>query len=644
VIDELHHANARAACEAACQGLRVLTQFDSGLWGVNVARQLVDLGVPAEQLAGLSWILSVQRMAKLCPRCKRLAPAQDTSSERIFSRYPHLRDFAHVEAPGRRKASTHPDHRFYLPGACPFCNQTGRFGDVAVFDIFHAAAPPPELFGLPSLLPLEAYIFHLAAHGHLPLEDIVHLEANQLRRTYNMLAATENALSEANNSLQRRLAELEAANRVLLQRTEALLSLEEIGQSLIASASLRDLANRVCRRAGSLCGADRVILYYFSDSELHGGQAEVLAFVGWDPARIEWKMDINTLLLAEEEREPGVFLQLPPGVRAGGAGEDEAAVSPKTGLRLPLLAHGNQVGLMIVHSTQKSLFNPGEVALLKTLANQAAVAIQRSGLIEDLRLKIVQLQAAQAELVEKERMRREMELARQVQQSMLPSTFPQVPGYQFSAKNEPARQVGGDFYDVIDLDAGHFAILIADVSDKGMPAALYMALSRSLIIAESRRERSPASVLANLNQLLLEIGNPSQFVSVFYAVIDKMNGLMTYVRAGHERPLFYHGGDLRPLSGDSPILGVLDQEELQLHEEQVTLVPGDRLILYTDGLTDVKNRDGEFFDLPRLVHFLRSKVKSTPDEICRSTFEYLMAYQGPEDQFDDMTMLVLGID
>ncbi len=123
---------------------------------------------------------------------------------------------------------------------------------------------------------------------------------------------------------------------------------------------------------------------------------------------------------------------------------------------MPLTAQDQRVGAMIVHSARKTSFGQAEVALLQTFANQAALAIQRTGLIEQLRAKIAQLEIAQVGLARKERMESELELARQVQQSMLPRTFPQVPGYQFAARNEPARQVGGDFYDVISLGDDHF--------------------------------------------------------------------------------------------------------------------------------------------------------------------------------------------
>jgi phosphoserine phosphatase RsbU/P len=137
-------------------------------------------------------------------------------------------------------------------------------------------------------------------------------------------------------------------------------------------------------------------------------------------------------------------------------------------------------------------------------------------LVDQLRAKIAALEAAQAELVVKERLERELELARTVQENVLPHVFPLIPGYQFATGYQPARYVGGDFYDVIDLGDGFVGLAIADVSDKGMPAALYMTLTRSLLRAEAYRDRSPRAVLTRVNQLLMELGEPTAFVTMFY--------------------------------------------------------------------------------------------------------------------------------
>jgi sigma-B regulation protein RsbU (phosphoserine phosphatase) len=319
------------------------------------------------------------------------------------------------------------------------------------------------------------------------------------------------------------------------------------------------------------------------------------------------------------------------------------AAALRAGLRVPFVVHDRQVGLMIVHTSQKSRFTPGEVALLQTFANQAAVAIQRVGLVEALREKIAQLEAAQAELVQKERMERELELARQVQQSVLPRIFPLMPGYTFAARNKPARQVGGDFYDVILLDADRVGLVVGDVSDKGMPAALYMALTRSLLLAEARRKGSPRAVLTSVHRLLQELGQPGLFVTVFYGVVDAPARRLTYARAGHDRPLLVRGGEIRPLGGEGTFLGFPDLKELYLSEEQVELEPGDRLVLYTDGLTDVVAPDGRPFGLDRLLSLLQSHAHLPPPDLCAAAFTDLLAYQGDADQYDDMTMLVVEV-
>ncbi len=621
VIDRLCAENAAAVLEAAQADTRVLALLNTAFRGADVARQLLDWSVPREQPGhggrGLAWVVTVQRMAALCPRCKQPSPPTPAQLDRLRYRYPYLEEFAGKEG-----------KTFFRAVGCADCRHTGRQSSVAAFDVFRADPDAVDLFDQPSLLSLEEYVLGLAMRGHLPLDDVLRLNTEQFRRTYNLFTANERALADANAALKRKLAEIEAANRVLQQRTEALISLHDIGQALITTTDLDNLATRVCRRARDLCGADRAILYFLRSPDT----AEVLAVGGWDPALLHRQLDAEQVFGTRAGVKPRSFRQWPPGVPFP-APDDAAAseeVTLRAGLRVPLVAQDKQVGLMIVQSTKKPRFAPGDVAMLQTFANQAALAIQRAGLIE--------------ELLQKERMEHELELARQVQQSVLPRTFPMVSGYAFAAQNEPARQVGGDFYDVVLLAPDRFGVVIADVSDKGMPAALYMALTRSLLLAEARRERSPRIVLSNVNRLLLELGEPNMFVSVFYGVVEGAARRLTYTRAGHDRPLLLREGAVQPLTGQGAVLGFLDQDELHLSEEQITLAPGDRLVLYTDGLTDVQAPDEQLFDLGQLKSVLQSHARLSPSEMCATTFADLATYQGSAEQFDDMTMLVVGVE
>ncbi len=649
VINRLTAETAPAVFQAANRGVRVLAQFDTIMHGASVARQLIDLGVRRDQLAALRWVLTMQRMPVLCPLCRQAVDLGDELCQRIITRYPHLSGpldhLCHsLRTPSPPKtAPTRPG--FHRAQGCERCHNSGYQGDIAIFDLFFNDPQATSPFNQPSLLSLEEYALHLASEGQLDLYDLLELDDNHLRRTYQMLTASERALKSANAELSRKVMELEASNRVLVQRTEALVSLQELGQALISSTGLAEVAAWVCRRAGDLCGADRVVLYL--RKLLEGGKesAEVLAVRGWDASAIGHLAPPAQVFDGLTGEQPTRYMHSPPGVRPSQPhpGAESNRVFRSMGLRVPLVAQDQLVGVMIIQSTQKETFHPGETALLKTFANQAALAIQRTRLIEELRAKIDQLEAAQAELVIKERIERELELAHQVQESMLPHSFPVVPGYTLAARYVPARQVGGDFYDMFLLDDDHFGIVVADVADKGLPAALYMALTRSLLLAEARRERSPRTTLQNVNTLLLEVGELNGFVSIFFGIVECSTHRLVYARAGHERPLLLRQGRIFMLEGKGMVLGILESEILGLSEEELYLDPGDRLILYSDGLCDVMSETGAFMGLARLQSIIESQAERPLESLCQAIFDSLSHYRGQAEQFDDMTLLALDV-
>lgn len=177
-----------------------------------------------------------------------------------------------------------------------------------------------------------------------------------------------------------------------------------------------------------------------------------------------------------------------------------------------------------------------------------------------------------------------------------------------------------------------------------MPAAVYIALTRSLMLAEARRESSPVAVLQNVNELLRELGRARMFVTVFYGIVDVSSQRLTYARAGHDRPLLFRGNDILELKGDGVFLGFLGSEHLHLTEETIELNADDRLILYTDGLTDTTNAKGERFKQDGLCALLKDIGDLPASELCGAIFAALIEYQGTAEQFDDMTLLVVEVD
>ncbi|MBP6787475.1 MAG: SpoIIE family protein phosphatase [Candidatus Promineofilum sp.] len=272
--------------------------------------------------------------------------------------------------------------------------------------------------------------------------------------------------------------------------------------------------------------------------------------------------------------------------------------------------------------------------------------------IHDLRTKNALLQeayhslkAAQAELVEKERLEREMELAAEMQRSLLPAVLPRYDDYFFAAYLAPARHVGGDLFGVQPLDDEHVALLIADVADKGMYAALLMAVTRTLFMQEAQRSLSPAEVTLAVHRGLMTVGGGEDgysmdaFVTAFYGVLHRPSGCLTYVRAAQDRPLLLRPDQtLVSLPGDGRFLGMLP--DLELHEEVVTLQPGDSLLLYSDGVTDAHNEADEGYGLERLKRVFQSVAghgTETLDRLARD----VNAWRGNAAAFDDVTMLLV---
>ena len=250
------------------------------------------------------------------------------------------------------------------------------------------------------------------------------------------------------------------------------------------------------------------------------------------------------------------------------------------------------------------------------------------------------LQEAQVALVEKERLERELELAREIQRRLLPKAFPQLAGFDCAAASRPARQVGGDFYDVIPLSSERVGLVMADVSGKGMPAALFMALTRSLMRAEAQRSASPKEALLQVNNLLLEISRTELFVTVLYGVLDLSARTFRYARAGHERALYHSPcrGESRFLEGEGMFLGMV--EPVVLDELCLDLLPGDRIVLFSDGITDANSPDGQLFGRRQLVAAILESSESTAQGLSDEVFRRVAAFQAGSEQFDDMALLV----
>jgi sigma-B regulation protein RsbU (phosphoserine phosphatase) len=311
------------------------------------------------------------------------------------------------------------------------------------------------------------------------------------------------------------------------------------------------------------------------------------------------------------------------------------AIAHNAGLRrtvaVPLVSHDQALGLLELHlpGPEGAALRPGEAALLEAIAAQAAVSIEnhRFREHEDAR----------------QRLERELALASEIQLSLLPGAFPELPGWQFAAIYRAARLVGGDFYDhfVLPGKPARLGLVIADVADKGVPAALYMALSRTIIRTTALSGRGPASALLRANELILKDAAAEMFLTTAYAILELEGGRMIYANAGHNRPVLYRAatGQVSDLPGRGVPLGAF--ERIHLEERRVDLARGDVLVFYTDGITEAQNPDGAFFEEARLHRVLAEHASNTAEDVAHALDDALRAFQGEAEPADDVACVVV---
>lgn len=278
------------------------------------------------------------------------------------------------------------------------------------------------------------------------------------------------------------------------------------------------------------------------------------------------------------------------------------------------------------------------LATTRNIDQQSIAELQAKN--EALQKAYADLQRAQAKLVEKERLERELELAADVQRSLLPAELPQFPDYAFAAYLRPARQVGGDFYDVVVIDEEHLGILIADVADKGFHAALFMAVTRTLFLQEGKHSLSPAAVATAVHRGMMEASTHDTFLTAFYGVLHRPSGRLTYVRAAQERPLWVRPGRaVEALPGNGRFLGMLDG--LQLTAYDLQLQPGDRLILFSDGVPDAINPAEEQYGGERLTAVVAAAGHLPAAGLAAHIAQELTRWMQDAPPFDDLTLLVV---
>jgi serine phosphatase RsbU (regulator of sigma subunit) len=323
-------------------------------------------------------------------------------------------------------------------------------------------------------------------------------------------------------------------------------------------------------------------------------------------------------------------------------GRHTASVRAKTPLQVMEMSRADFDALLNRHP-------PMAYGLVRTLSQRLDESEDLT--IEDLRRKnrellraYKELEAAQEQIIEKEKLERELEVARDIQMSILPRELPQLPCFDFGSLIEPMAAVGGDFFDVIPLGDDKLGIVAGDVSDHGVPAALFMAMTVTLLRAASRRISEPIEVLRSVNQNLLEMNDTGMFVTILYGVMNCATREFEYARAGHTLPMLLDTkGEVVVLDHDSgQLLGLFPDPLIDV--QRISLQPNNLLLVYTDGLAEAENSEGVMFGKERLHNTLRVGKKNSAQDICGAVWDSHTEFRGEIAQHDDVTLLVVKVE
>ncbi|HQR37910.1 MAG TPA: SpoIIE family protein phosphatase [Blastocatellia bacterium] len=343
----------------------------------------------------------------------------------------------------------------------------------------------------------------------------------------------------------------------------------------------------------------------------------------------------------DEESKRDLLLKLGEGVvgsvieRGSGVIIPDVIVEPRyvmarketrSELAVPITLNERVIGAFNLESDTPNKFTEADAEVLHFFANAAAIAIEKAVLHE--------------ELVEKKRIESQLEVARQVQASLLPDRPPEAPGFDVAAENLPTYEVGGDYYDFIVLPDGQIGVAIADVSGKGVPAALIMATFRAALRTQVRNDFAIGQIIRKVNYLLWESTADSQFVTAVYGVLDTTSGRFTYTNAGHNPPLLVGiDGSITELNRGGPALGVFDKADYE--EAVVDIEVGDVLVLYTDGVIEAADSTGREFGVRRLQQTVTVAKEMSAFKVTRAIMDATRAFSGTEAFTDDFTLAVI---
>ena len=309
----------------------------------------------------------------------------------------------------------------------------------------------------------------------------------------------------------------------------------------------------------------------------------------------------------------------------------------KQAIAVPLKTKSKDLGIIYMDNRLAGgMFGKDELELMKSFAVQASVSIENAYLV--------------ANLVEQERMKQEMELGRDIQMNLLPKKSPQITGINVTGLMIPAKEIGGDYYDFMSTlhqyegeKEQHLGIVIGDVSGKGVAAGLIMATAKATLKGLSQQELTPKQILSQANSVLFEYTSGQKFMTMLYFQFKEKQKILSYSSAGHEHILVYHNDtqQVESIMSGGFMLGMMPDIDNFLEDHQISFKPNDKIVLYTDGVTESRNPHEDLFGLPRLIEIVSKHGSKPADQLLGFIKDEVYSFIGTREQYDDITLVVM---
>lgn len=418
---------------------------------------------------------------------------------------------------------------------------------------------------------------------------------------------------------------LEEENKRLKRAVEELSLLNEIASAISSTMEVEEITKLILSRCIKKIDAEQGTITLLKENVTDPFKT----FVRVEDSAIKgvpYRFGIGLAGWMLKNQKPLLTNDLANDPRFKGVNTEETKI--RSVLCVPLRVKNRMIGLISLFNKKTEVFTPDDQRLLSIVAMQSAQVIESARLYQEEK-KLQQMEE-------------DLKTAKNIQLSLLPKENPSLPDIDIAGFTLPAREVGGDYYDFINIDQDSLGIVIADVSGKGMPAALLMANLQATLRGQALTNHAPSQCVTKSNSLLCRSVEKGKFVTLFYGILHTQEKSFTYTNAGHCYPLIFNPkGKIKKLEKGGLILGMLDNYPYQ--EEKIILEPGELILLFTDGITEAFNKENEQFEEERLIKVVQECFHLNAKEISQQILNSVVAFQEDVPQSDDLTLVVVKI-